>query len=70
MFLEAVLVFCSISNPSQCMEKTYPYSWDMSYVTPYTCMVNAQATAAEYLQDHPDLRLVKWGCNRSHKEPI
>lgn len=70
MILEAILVFCLKTNPTQCMEKTYPMNLDNTNITPYTCMVNAQMTAAEFLQDYPDWRLTKWGCNRNHKENI
>jgi hypothetical protein len=68
MIFEAVLVFCSLSNPSVCKERIYPMNFDNTNITPYTCMVNAQMTAAEFLQDYPDWRLAKWGCNRVHKD--
>lgn len=70
MILEAVLMFCSLVDPTVCVERIYPMNVSDTTITPYTCMVNAQMTAADFLRDYPDWRLAKWGCNRVHKDNL
>jgi hypothetical protein len=63
VLVEAVLLFCSLSNPGQCIERKFPMDADPSVgPTPFSCVSGGQQQAAAFLDEHPGWRLAKWGC--------
>ena len=66
--LEAVLLFCLIQNPTSCVERSFPMDLNTTNITPWVCMIQAQQTAAKFIEVNQEYRLAKFGCSRVHQE--
>ncbi len=68
MVIELVLVYCMVGDPKQCLEDRPLFEQPL---TPMSCMMNAQLTAADYVKNHPTYQLASWRCEagKRHEEP-
>lgn len=57
--VQLVIVYCMISNASICTEKRPMFEQPISLMG---CMTTGQQTAATYVDEHPQWRLVKFRC--------
>jgi hypothetical protein len=57
--VQLALVYCLTANPTACIEKR-PLIEDLVGLS--ACMVAAQPIAAEFVNEHPAYRLVRWRC--------
>jgi hypothetical protein len=57
--MEVILTVCSLAHPAQCDDRHLQFA---SEGTLRMCMANAQPYLAQWIGNHPDLRIVKWRC--------
>lgn len=62
--LVLILTVCSLASPDRCDEARLPFT----DVTLMTCMTQGQIAAAEYIDQHPGLRLTRWRCALPERE--
>jgi hypothetical protein len=58
-FLELILTVCTIANPAICEEARLPYA---SAGSLKQCMFGAPPAIAQWSQEHPARRVVRWRC--------
>lgn len=63
--IELILTVCSLSHPGQCDDRHLQFASQESLKA---CMFNAPPYMAQWIGDHPDLRIVKWRCAYPGKE--
>jgi hypothetical protein len=64
-FLELVLTVCAIANPAVCEEARIPYASGGSL---RQCMFEAPPAIAQWSEQHPARRVVRWRCTRPESE--
>ncbi|SON54464.1 hypothetical protein HDIA_0923 [Hartmannibacter diazotrophicus] len=57
--IDIVLTVCMLANPSNCFEHRLQYQ---SVEPIKQCVFDAQFYIAQYMGEHPELKLAKWGC--------
>jgi hypothetical protein len=57
--IELIITVCSIAHPGQCDDKHLQFASQESL---RSCMSNAPPFMAQWIGDHPDVRIVKWRC--------
>jgi hypothetical protein len=58
-FIDLILTVCTLANPSVCEEQRLPYSTAGSL---RQCMFAAPPAIAQWSQEHPARRVVRWRC--------
>nr|WP_026607380.1 hypothetical protein [Methylocapsa acidiphila] len=58
--VELILTVCSLANPSSCEERQLAFLDQGSLMQ---CMLQAPPTIAQWSDNHPDRKVVKWRCS-------
>ena len=58
-FIELILTVCSLANPSLCEEARIPFASGDSL---RQCMFQAPPAIAQWSEQHPARRVVRWRC--------
>lgn len=64
-FIELILTVCSLAHPGQCADRHLQF---VSQESLRACMSNAQPYMAQWSNEHPNVRIVKWRCAYPGKE--
>ena len=59
-----VLIVCLSATPNVCHEERPP----IDAVSPMACMVQGEAIAAEWVDEHPKYQLTGWRCQFGPRE--
>ena len=62
--LAVIVSVCLISDPQVCKDEHIPLSVAMS---PGSCMMSASPHLAQWSEEHPGWRIVKWRCRPAHE---
>lgn len=67
--IDILMTVCLLSNPAACEQKTIPASEEVATLN--QCMFWAQAQIAQWSNEHPKYKVVRWKCSYpSVDEPI
>jgi hypothetical protein len=58
-FIDLVLTVCTLANPAVCEEQRLPYA---SAGSLQQCMFAAPPVIAQWSEEHPTRRVVRWRC--------
>jgi hypothetical protein len=58
-FIDLILTVCTLANPALCEEQHIPYSTAGSL---RQCMFEAPPAIAQWSEQHPARRVVRWRC--------
>ncbi|HZY11853.1 MAG TPA: hypothetical protein VFE89_03710 [Beijerinckiaceae bacterium] len=58
-FIDLILTVCTLANPAFCEETRIPYA---SGGTLRQCMLEAPPAIAQWSEEHPARRVVRWRC--------
>ena len=64
--LTIILTVCSLASPETCGERRLAFA----DVTAMQCVLHGQEAAAEWLGEHPGLRVAKWRCGSTGDVPL
>ena len=66
--IELVIVYCLVGDPKQCQEQRPLFEQPL---TPMSCLMGAELTAADYVKEHPTWKLAGWRCEKDkpHESP-
>ncbi|MDB5396825.1 MAG: hypothetical protein JWM91_4331 [Rhodospirillales bacterium] len=66
--IELVIVYCMVGDPKQCLEQRPVFEQPL---TPMSCLMGAELTAADYVKEHPTWKLASWRCEKDkpHETP-
>ncbi len=65
--LVIIMTVCAINAADQCGEARLQFSAD-EVRTPYECSIHAMPYLAQYVGDHPNIRVAKWRCDFAERE--
>lgn len=65
--LVLVITVCAINAPSQCGEARLQFAADEP-LSPIECSNRAMPYLAQYVGEHPNIRVKKWRCDFAEKE--
>jgi len=54
-----ILTVCSLSNPGSCKEERLQFAEGSLMM----CMTGSQPYLAQYVEEHPGIRVVRWRCS-------
>jgi hypothetical protein len=57
--IHLILTVCALSAPLDCEEQRLSFVADESLIQ---CMMRAQPTIAQWVEDHPQRRVTRWRC--------
>jgi hypothetical protein len=57
--IELILTVCSLAHPGQCDDRHLQF---VSQGSLQACMSNAQPYMAQWINEHPDVHIVRWHC--------
>lgn len=63
--VDLIVIVCSLAAPSVCQERHMLFE---SHGSLYTCMWEAQPFLAQWIGDHPDLRIAGFRCDWPERE--
>ena len=63
--IDIIFTACLLATPTKC--ETVRMAQE-DYRTPYACAMKAQALVAEYLKDHPQWFVQRYGCGVKSKD--
>jgi hypothetical protein len=63
--VDLIVLVCSLANPSACEEKHLLFESQGSL---YACMRQAQPFLAQWIGEHPELRVVGYHCDWPDRE--
>ena len=63
-----IISACLLSDPGVCRDLTIPLSTDVS--SPVSCMMTAPPHLAQWSEEHPEWRVVRWRCGPSNRQDI
>ncbi len=63
--IELIMTVCSLANPVHCDDRHLQF---VSQGSLRVCMANAQPYMAQWINDHPNVHIVKWHCAYPGKE--
>ncbi len=61
--MEIILSVCLIANPSQC--KDQPLDQRVNTADPFHCTVVSTPYVAQWADQHPAWKIIKWRCSAS-----
>ena len=63
--VDLIVLVCSIANPDVCQEKHMVFE---AHGPLYACMWEAQPFLAQWIGEHPDLRIARFRCDWPDRE--
>jgi hypothetical protein len=57
--IHLILTVCALSAPADCVEQRLSFFADESLMQ---CMMRAQPTIAQWVEEHPQRRVARWRC--------
>jgi hypothetical protein len=64
--IELILTVCSLAQPGACEEQSLAFVDEQSSLM--QCMLQAQPTIAQWVNQHPKRQVVKWRCGYPERE--
>lgn len=59
--LDLIVLVCSLTNPTACEEQHILF--DAQGGTPRTCALHAPPYMAQWIGEHPGVRIMRWHCD-------
>jgi len=63
-----IISACLLSDPGVCRDQTIPLSSE--YASAVRCMMTAPPHVAQWSEEHPEWRIVRWRCGPSNRQDI
>jgi hypothetical protein len=63
--IDLILLACNLSNPTACHEYHILLQSDQ---TLFACTMEAQTVLAQWIDEHPNLRIARWHCASPDRE--
>jgi hypothetical protein len=63
--VDLIVLLCSLANPTVCQERHMLFE---SHGSLETCMREAQPYLAQWISEHPDLRVARYRCDWPDRE--